>query len=309
MDVGSRQPPGQGGWKIFLQKRIKKGEVMEIIEGLREVGDKYQAIICDVWGVVHNGVSAHPAAVAALENFRDVGGRVVMLTNSPRPSEDVRRQMTQIGVAPDAYDDVVSSGDLTAAYLRSKDFHSVYHLGPSRDLQTFGLADKPLASNMKEGDVVVVTGLMDDRTEVVADYEALLMDLLAWNKTLICANPDRMVKVGDQLLPCAGALAERYEQLGGHSVYLGKPFSFAYEEARNRLHALGHDGSDRQTLIIGDGPQTDIAGANAQKLDCLYVMSGLFGQAMRKNDLLQEATRALRVHEVHANYAIDELRW
>ncbi len=282
---------------------------MEVIEGLQEIGAKYKAIICDVWGVVHNGVAGHPTAVTALENFREAGGLVVMLTNSPRPSVDVRRQMTQIGVAPDAYDDVVSSGDLTAAYLRSKDFHSVYHLGPSRDLQTFGLADKPLVEHMDDGDAVVVTGLLDDRTEVVADYEEFLRAMLAAKKILICANPDRMVKVGDQLLPCAGALAERYEQMGGQSVYLGKPFEFAYEEARNRLRVLGFDGADRNILVIGDGPQTDIAGANAQQLDCLYVMSGLFRQAMRKNDLLQEASRALRVHEVRADFALDELRW
>lgn len=279
------------------------------ISGLQDIASNYRAIICDVWGVVHNGVHAHQQAAQALENFRAQGGYVVMLTNSPRPSSAVSTQMTQLGVPNSAYDDVVSSGDLTASYLRKHGFKTVFHVGPERDLLVFGLVDLQRCSNVDDAEVVVVTGLVDDRTESPEDYKSMLAQIKSRDLTILCANPDRHVKVGDRLLPCAGSVAELYENSGGKTVYLGKPFPFAYEEAHARLARLGFEGPNDKILVIGDGPQTDIMGANEQKLDSLYILSGLFVGDVAQDRLWTLAEEALSEHHVHASYALEHLTW
>ncbi|MCP5088068.1 MAG: TIGR01459 family HAD-type hydrolase [Rhodobacteraceae bacterium] len=254
-----------------------------IIESFDEISDNYDVVFCDLWGCLHNGIAPFPAAVTALERFRDKGGIVLLLTNSPRPKASVMEQLDGIGVARDLYHEVASSGDSARSAVGSGQFgKKVYHLGPERDFPFFepspfipGLADierVPLA----EAEGVVCTGLFDDTTETPDDYAAILLEAKNRGLKLICANPDVMVDRGDRRIYCAGAIAGAYTERGGESLYFGKPHPPIYDLARNRLTAFaGKVIDDKRILCIGDGINTDIRGGVGEGLDCLFITGGL----------------------------------
>jgi riboflavin kinase/FMN adenylyltransferase len=268
---------------------------------------RYPVWFCDVWGVVHNGERPMADTVAALRRHREAGGLVVLVTNSPRTAEGVIRQLDQIGVDPNAYDLVASSGDVTRALLLAEGGGKVFHLGPSRDLSIFeglSVARVPLP----EAHAVLCTGLFDDLTETPADYRDLLADILARGLTMICANPDRMVKKGDRLLWCAGALADDYENLGGRVVMAGKPHAPIYDHALALAERrLRRKLARSDILAIGDGLETDLKGAARYGLAALLVADGVSGAAESPASLLAEARRAAPSGEVVG--AVLRLEW
>ncbi|MEM8877522.1 MAG: TIGR01459 family HAD-type hydrolase, partial [Pseudomonadota bacterium] len=236
--------------------------MIQPLDGFDAISGQYDALICDIWGVVHNGVSPWPDAAEALMAFRRSGGVVVMLSNSPRPSDGVQAQMTQIGVPTEAYDSTVTSGDLTRALLSDTPGKKVHHLGPPRDNGIYGGLDIVLAEP-EQADIALVTGLIDDDTETPEDYDGLLARYRDRGLTMICANPDLVVERGDRLVYCAGALAERYEQQGGSVVWAGKPHAPAYSQALRQISdASQRDIALERVLAIGDSLRTDIAGGN-----------------------------------------------
>ena len=253
-----------------------------IIATLDEISGAYGAAFVDLWGCLHNGYAPFPAAVAALERFRDRGGIIVLLTNSPRPRPSVIRQLDKIGVPRDLYRDIAASGDACQVALASGEVgYRVYHLGPERDRGFF----RDLPAEVLEGreielvpldqaEGIVCTGLFDDDTETPDDYRETLLYAKAKGLKLLCTNPDQMVDKGDRRIYCAGAIARAYEAMGGISLYYGKPFPAIFDLARQRLNAIAPV-PDSRILVIGDGINTDMRGALGEDLDALFITGGL----------------------------------
>ncbi|WP_082653267.1 TIGR01459 family HAD-type hydrolase [Aureimonas sp. AU22] len=240
---------------------------MRAIRSLDEVLSGYDALFCDVWGVVHDGVASHPAAVAALTAARRAGKKVVLLTNSPRLNDGVERQIAGLGVTREAFDAIVTSGDATRALIEAGSRH-VLHIGPERDLDIFGGLGLSLESEAG-AQVIVCTGLADDRSEDPETYRPLLERLADRGLPMICANPDIVVHVGDRLIPCAGAVAAIYAEIGGTVHLAGKPHAPIYAVARRA------GGEEARVLCIGDGLMTDVLGANNHGADCLFISHGI----------------------------------
>lgn len=246
-----------------------------LIPRLRDIANDYDLILCDVWGVIHNGVHAFAPACEALSNFRAKGGSVVLITNAPRPSTSVAAQVVQLGVPDSAYDAIVSSGDVTRGTVLAHRGEPFFHLGPSRDLPIFAGLNADFAA-IEAAHFIVCTGLFNDETEVPDDYRALLDQALQRGLEMVCANPDIVAERGTQLIYCAGSLADMYRAMGGKVVFAGKPYAPIYEQAV----ALGEQARTQSTgksriLAIGDSVRTDLEGANAFGIDCLFVSAGI----------------------------------
>lgn len=241
------------------------------LTGLSAITKDYDVILSDIWGVLHNGVAAFPTAVEALQRSRDAGLKVVLISNAPRPAAPVRDQLQRLGVPTDAYDDVITSGDVTRSMLvESYGGAKVSHIGPEKD--------KPLVAGLpinfttdEEADVCLCSGLLDDKTEGPDDYRDRLQALATRNIPMICANPDKVVELGNTLIYCAGALADLYEEMGGEVVILGKPHAPIYEAARKMVG----DPPLNRTLGLGDSMRTDMRGASDQGFDCLFLTGGI----------------------------------
>jgi HAD superfamily hydrolase (TIGR01450 family) len=249
-------------------------EKPKTIASLEEISGGYAAILCDVWGVLHNGVRSFEPAAQALEAARARGLPVVMVTNSPRPHPGVEAQFQTIGVPDAAWDRVVTSGDVTRD-LVSAGPRRIFHIGAERDLPLFDGLDVELVEEF-EADGVVCTGLYDDEIETPDDYADVLSHLRARNLPFICANPDLMVERGERVVWCAGALARDYAQLGGRTLIAGKPFAPIYAAALKAAgEVLGREVGRNEALAIGDGMLTDIKGASDNGIDVLYVSGGI----------------------------------
>jgi HAD superfamily hydrolase (TIGR01459 family) len=252
-----------------------------IIQSIDEISHAYDALYCDLWGCLHDGQRAYPAAVAALERFRAKGGAVALVTNSPRPARDVARQLDGMGVPRGAYDVIASSGDAAQdAMGRGIVGRRIYHIGPERDMGFFadehGVRYDIERVPLEEAEGIVCTGLFDDRTETPADYRATILYGVNKGLKLLCANPDIVVDVGATRIYCAGAIAQAYSEAGGESLYFGKPHPPIYALTRRKLElAAGHDLAPEGILCLGDGIHTDILGAMGENLDSLFVTGGL----------------------------------
>lgn len=248
------------------------------IASLGDIAAGYDAILCDVWGVVHDGKSAFPAAVAALARFRAERGPVLLLSNAPRPGESVIEMLDHLNVPRDAYDGILTSGDATRAEMARRGAASFYHLGPPRDRVVW--AGLPaVETKLDAASVLLCTGLADDEREGPDDYKELLAAARARDLPMICANPDIKVHRGARLIWCAGAVAAAYEAIGGHVVYFGKPHPPIYAEALTRLGTLaGRTLEATRILAVGDGMHTDILGANRTGIDALLISSGIHAE-------------------------------
>ena len=221
-------------------------------ETLDAISSRYSLILCDVWGVVHNGVRAYPQASAALRGMRERGLAVVLITNAPRPHGLIEAGLESLGVRRDVWDRVVTSGDVTRRLIEAGP-KRVFHLGPKRYLPIFEGIDVDLVPET-EASGVVCTGLFDDETETPADYADMLLRFNNRDLPLVCANPDIVVERGDRLIWCAGALARDFAELGGRTLVAGKPHEPIYKEALTQAsEVLGRPITRRETLAIGDG--------------------------------------------------------
>jgi HAD superfamily hydrolase (TIGR01459 family) len=273
----------------------------EPLSGLSAVADRYDAILCDVWGVIHNGREAFPGPCEALSRFAETRGPVVLISNAPRPAVAVHDQLRDLGVPRSAWSGFVTSGDATRALLAAREPGPVFALGPDRDLPLYdglGLTFAPL----EEAAFICCTGLFDDETETAEDYRDAMTAAAARGLEFICANPDLVVHRGERLIPCAGAIAALYEQLGGKVLMAGKPFPATYDLAlAEAARLLGRPVDRSRILAIGDGVGTDVLGANRQGLDCLFITGGIHGG--------QEADEVLAKAGAHAAYAMTGLGW
>ena len=245
----------------------------QMIDTLAPLAEGYGVVLCDVWGVLHNGMRAFPDAVAALSAVRATGRAVVLVTNSPRPRAGVAEQLALLDVPADCYDAIVSSGDVTRRLIENGP-RRVFHLGPDRDLAIYDGLDVELCEDF-EAQAVVCTGMFDD-DETPQDYAGMLQRFRARDLPFICANPDIVVERGDELIWCAGALARDYAQLGGRTEIAGKPHRPIYEAALAAASAiLGREVGRKDALAIGDGVLTDIKGAADNGIDVVFVSAGI----------------------------------
>ena len=284
-----------------------------LIPGLSAIADKYDALVCDVWGVLHNGRRAYPGVPEALANFRAKGGHVLLLSNAPRPSDALPVMFEQMGIPHDVYDGILTSGDATRLCLASHEHGTrCYHIGPDRDLALF---DETGVERVGESDAdfILVTGPFNDESEGPEDYREQFERLVARGLTLICANPDIVVERGDRHIYCAGALAKLYGELGGSTVYFGKPHGPVYDIARRRLAEFaGKSVPDARILAVGDGPLTDIKGANDTGIDALFITGGIAAADCGPAPEAPEEARVVHVLEragVSAVGAMPRLVW
>jgi HAD superfamily hydrolase (TIGR01459 family) len=244
------------------------------IGSLDALTGNYAVILCDVWGVVHNGERAFAESCAALARARSQGLAVILITNAPRPHGPVEVQLAALGVPENTRDRVVTSGDVTRDLIRTGP-RRIFHLGPERDMTIYDGIDVELVEEY-EAHAVVCTGLYDDDNETPEDYAVMLARMRARNLPFICANPDIVVEKGDRLIFCAGALARDYGQLGGRTEIAGKPHRPIYEAALEAAgEVLGRPVTSTETLAIGDGVLTDVRGAEQNGIDVLYVSGGI----------------------------------
>lgn len=257
---------------------------VEVVSGLASLADRYHLVLCDVWGVLHDGLRAFPAAGEALSRFRAQGGRVVLISNAPRPGSFVSDQLDAYGVPREAYDQVVTSGDVTRAIITDHGGETLFHLGPERDLGLFeGLGTQLVP--LEQAAYVVCTGLFDDEAETVDDYGPTLRAMRARDLLMVCANPDLVVERGERLILCAGALAAAYEAIGGRTLTGGKPHRPIYEQAAaagERL--LGRAVPKSRILAIGDAIRTDVAGAREFGIDALLIARGIHAADLGYDD-------------------------
>lgn len=294
----------------------------QIIASLADISTRYDAVFCDLWGCLHNGKTAFPAAVSALQAFRAKGGRVVLLTNAPRPKPSVVSQLDAMGLPRDAWDEVVTSGDAAQyALVTGAVGRRVFHIGALKDepfftdfaddlLETVAAEPPIIRTTLEEADGIVCTGLADDLSETPDDYRAALLFSKTMDLPMLCANPDIIVDYGDKRLYCAGAIAQAYAEMGGRVFYFGKPHPPIYDLARRRLAALtGKD--DAHILCIGDGIATDIQGGQSEGIDTLFITGGIasdqFGADIYNPDkgLLE---KWLNEKLISAIYAMGQLR-
>ncbi len=252
----------------------------KIIENFAEISDQYEAALVDLWGCLHNGIKPFAAAVKALETFRDKGGLVFLLTNSPRPSASVFQQLDQIGVARDLYQGCASSGDAARAALASGAYgQKVFALGPKRDLTFYQGIDVERVS-LDQASGIVCTGLFDDNVETPDDYREIFLQAKNRDLKMLCANPDVMVDRGDKRIYCAGALAQAYTDIGGEVHFFGKPHPPIYDLAYQRIIDItGREIAPKKIIGIGDGIYTDIQGAIGEDMDSLFITGGLAAAA------------------------------
>jgi HAD superfamily hydrolase (TIGR01459 family) len=288
------------------------------LAGLSDLSDRYDAVLCDIWGVLHNGARGFPGAAEALHNLRKAGKPVALVTNAPRPDYEVAAQLAAFGIAGDCYDAIATSGDVCARAIAARRPKKPFQLGPDRDLPLYDAASRMAGAEIRpvpldEAGFVVCTGLVEDTVETPADYETVLKACRAKNLPMVCANPDLVVYRGEQLVYCAGALAERYEQLGGVVEQAGKPYAPIYRAALAMLApARGAPLDPARVLAIGDAMHTDIAGAQAFGMDCVWITTGIHRAEFHGADDALDAEALKQFFEDHAQpptYHMDRLVW
>lgn len=283
------------------------------LSGLGEIAGDYDILLCDVWGVIHNGRESWPEACEALARFNREGGHVVLISNSPRPGPGVVTQMDALGVPRESWKAVVTSGDATRAELAKRAPGPAWLIGPDRDFPLYEGLGLNFATGAEDAAFISVTGMHDDEVEVPEDYRERLIEAAERGLEMICANPDRVVQRGDRLIYCAGSLADLYESLGGRVTMAGKPFGPIYDLAlKAAADLMGGPVNRARVLCIGDGVVTDVLGADKQALDCLFIAQGIHGDKARGPDGRLDPARAadlLRAETTYARHAMLDLAW
>ena len=280
-----------------------------MLDGLAEIADQYDALIVDIWGVLHNGKKPFDGVDAALKNFRDTGGKVLLLSNAPRPGPSAVKRLEVIGNRRDGFDDILTSGDAVRGLMQDmgQQGKKICHIGPDKDADLIADLEVEFVDE-NAADAILFSGPYDDTTETPADYADMLARIKARNLPLLCPNPDRIVQYGDQVIYCAGAIAEAYENIGGEVVWVGKPYPMVYAGARAMLRDMTGLETPR-LLAIGDGPKTDILGAQAANIDALFIAGGLAGASGADIETAEAIAAILAEENTQARYAMRHLVW
>ena len=277
-----------------------------------EIAPGYDVMLCDVWGVIHNGRESFPVACAALATYRAEVGPVILISNSPRPRGPVIEQLDGLGVPREAWSEIVTSGDATRVLLAERAPGPAWKIGPSRDDALYEGLDLAFVEP-GEAAFISVTGPYDDENDEPGDYRDRFVACIERDLEMICANPDIVVQRGDKLIYCGGALAQLYESLGGKVTMAGKPYPAIYEIClKLAAEKLGGPLDRKRVLCIGDGLPTDVRGANARNLDILFIASGIHGgETIGPDGALNAVAVAdlLRQDGLTATWAMADLVW
>jgi HAD superfamily hydrolase (TIGR01459 family) len=295
--------------KIYLKGFIDM--LLEEIEKIDVILDRYDAVICDIWGVLHNGITVYQDAVAALRRAKAKGKHVILLTNAPKRSDVIQQRFKKMGVADAFWDATLTSGDCIAQYLaENAQDQAIFHWGQDDDKGIYQDHDFNLTT-LDKADMIVCTGLIDSVTEISVNEAAMLAKAADRKLPFICANPDKSVKIGDDFQLCAGALADIYLALNMPVDFFGKPHPIVYHHCLHKLEALsGNMIHQNKILAIGDGLYTDIKGAQNANIDCLMVLNGLHQELFQTSvgydfTLIREVCEA---HDVRPEYYMPYLR-
>ncbi|WP_409432201.1 TIGR01459 family HAD-type hydrolase [Litorimonas sp. RW-G-Af-16] len=272
------------------------------LSGLGQIAEDYDAVFCDIWGVIHDGQTPFRAACEALERFQQERGPVIMLSNSPKPSVAIPDSFREIGVPGEFWDAIVTSGDATIDELSRRAPGPAYKIGPERDDVLYDGLEMHF-TEMSDAAFISCTGMFDD-DDAPDDYVELLTKAQEQGLPFICANPDVKVRVGDKVIWCGGALAQMYEKMDGKVIYAGKPHPPIYRLCRAWLEEVtGYVPPPERILCIGDNIFTDLLGAQRQDYDCLFIQDGLYGA---KTETFKNL---LTKHKITARYMAPNLSW
>lgn len=252
-----------------------------ILEGARALFARYDVLFSDVWGVVHDGVTALPGAADALARFRDGGGTVILVSNAPVPNFRVAEMLDGKQLPRRCWDAIVTSGDIALAHIDAAHYRALHWIGPvDRDAALFERVPGPSAP-LADADAILCSGLDDDLNETAESYRARLEIALARRLPFVCANPDYIVDVGGTHYLCAGAIADLYEDMGGDVFWAGKPHASAYRAAHETAERIrGQHVDHHRILVIGDSVRTDLTGAQGFGVDALFIASGIHRPAI-----------------------------
>jgi len=279
--------------------------------GLSALIDRYDVLLCDIWGVIHNGRESFPQACAALARFRAECGPVVLISNSPRPQDGVIEQLDGLGVPRESWSAIATSGDATRTLLAARAPGPAWAIGPERDAPLYAGLGLDF-TGPEDAAFIACTGPYDDEVETPEDYRASFAAALARGLPMICANPDIVVQRGARLIYCGGALARLYEAMGGAVEMAGKPWPAIYDLALGEAEAgLRRPADPDRVLCIGDGVATDVRGANNQGLDVLFIASGIHGaETIGTGGVDPLAVEALLAKDgARATWAMADLVW
>ena len=283
---------------------------MQTIGSVDELSGQYDAVLCDVWGVLHDGISVFPGAPEALLELRASGMVVVLLTNMPRPSSTVPAALARLGFPDDAWDAIVTSGDAIRSELARRAPGPVLRLGREVDGALWEGLGLEFVEDLGSARFLAIARLRD-HAESPDAYAPILRDARDRDLELLCANPDVQIMSGGQLRWCAGAVAEAYTAIGGRVVQAGKPHAAIYDHAFEVVDALAGRAIPRERILaIGDGPATDLLGANRQGLDAVFIASGIHGVSLLDGEevALPRAQQVLAGAGVSATYVMPRLR-
>lgn len=280
------------------------------IAPLSELLDRYDGLLCDIWGVLHNGDAAFSDAVDALCRARAFGRFVILITNAPRLSKDIYPQLARLGVPPESFDSIITSGDVTAQLIAKQPDAPLFHFGPERDKSILEGLTNPIVDH-SDAKLCLLTGPLDDTIETTDIYHDLLEQMHENAVEMICANPDLVVRSGNRMVICAGSIAQRYAHLGGKVSFAGKPQPAIYEEALRRAAFLtGRDIAKSRLLAIGDGLATDIKGAADNGFDAYFIVGGIHASEFDELNA-QEAVNRIKNRFLGLNLVgvSDRLSW
>lgn len=285
---------------------------MKILKSLDDLDGLYDAILCDAWGVIHNGIAAYEAATNVLSRTHERGVPVLILTNAPRTYDQLSKHFQDMGIDPSIYDDIISSGEVGRDILLMSDIRKCYHLGPKIDEELLNMLDFRIIANPAEAEIIFNSGLRDNTVERSSDYQNLMETLYHSNLSMICVNPDKTVHVGLQQRECAGKLAEIFENLGGKVTWVGKPYPHIYERSEAALGQIRNRSIDTgRILAIGDTLHTDIKGAAKRGYKTLFVTNGIhkneicLGSNLEKN--IQSLLNIFNIYDTYPDYIINYL--
>lgn len=284
-----------------------------LLNGLADIAADYDAVFCDIWGVIHNGRQHFPTAIEALKKFKAERGPVILISNSPRPHDDLVLQLASLDIHDDSYSDIISSGDATREYLRKfAPTGPAWRIGDPREKNLYAGIEIDLTGTAETAAFISCSSPFDDENDTLDQYQHAFTLAAARKLVMICANPDKIVQRGDKIIMCAGSLADLYASLGGPVIMAGKPYPPIYELCYDALAKLGKPADKSRILAIGDGLPTDVLGANGQGLDLVFIAAGIHvAEATNAEGVLDPLLlkALLDVQTAEARYVADALRW
>ena len=263
--------------------------------GIKSIVNNYDLFFIDLWGVVHNGINLYKNSIKVLENLAAAKKDFVLLTNAPRPNENVVNFLKKIGLKK-YFENVFTSGEAAHKHLVNElDKQKFFHIGPPRDFDLFKNFEKNKVLNIEDADYLLCTGLFDDHESDLNYYKNLFSNHIS--KKMICTNPDLIVDRGEKREYCAGSVAKSFEEIKGKVIYFGKPHPPVYNLSTNL--------NNKRVLCIGDNLNTDIKGANIQNFDSLLITNGIHRQEILEIEL----DHVLKKYEVNVDYTQKILKW